>query len=196
MNVCFFCAASDLEPRYTEPAVELVRRVIADGHTLVWGGSDRGLMRDIASAAQEAGGKIIGISMESLKHTAREGADEMIIARDLGERKALLLERSDAIITLVGGTGTLDEFTDLLELRRHGVHDKQMIILNTDNFYQGLKLQYERMKHDGFLDRLPRPFGQLVTFADTPEEAMEALYVVPSRQTTGVLAVPVSNEAL
>lgn len=197
MNVCFFCAASDLEPRYTEPARQLARMVVEAGHTLVWGGSDRGLMREIASAAQEAGGKIVGISMESLKNTARENADEMIIARNLSERKALFLERSDAIVALVGGTGTLDELTDIFELRRHGVHNKQIIVLNTENFYEGLRLQYERMRQDGFLDRLPRPFDQLISFVDTPEQAMEVLFVVPSEPLVdGGMAVPVSNEAV
>jgi uncharacterized protein (TIGR00730 family) len=196
MNVCFFCAASDLEPRYTEPARALARMVVEAGHTLVWGGSDRGLMREIASSAQEAGGKIIGISMESLKQTARVGADEMIIAKDLGERKALFMQRSDAIIALVGGTGTLDELTDIFELRRHGVHDKQIIVLNTDNFYAGLKAQYQRMLDDGFLDRLPRPFDQLISFADTPEEAMKYLYVTTPGGSIGTMHVPVSNEAI
>ncbi|HJQ07878.1 MAG TPA: TIGR00730 family Rossman fold protein [Candidatus Saccharimonadales bacterium] len=175
MNICFFCAASDLEPRYTDPARELARMVAEQGHTLVWGGSDRGLMRDIASAAQGAGGRIVGISMESLKLTARADADQMIIARDLGERKALFLQHSDAVVALVGGTGTLDELTDLFELRRHGVHNKPLVVLNTDNFYKGLRLQYERMQYDGLLDRLPRPIDQLIAFADTPTEAMELL---------------------
>lgn len=193
MNVCFFCSASDLAPRYTEPAKELVRRVVQDGHTLVWGGSDCGLMREIATAAQEVGGKIIGISMESIKQTARSSADEMIIARDLSERKKLMLQRSDAIVVLVGGTGTLDELTEVFELRRHGVHNKPIVVLNTDNFYEGLRLQYNRMMQDGCLDRLPRPLDQLITFVDTPEEALAALYAPqPETQPT----VPASNEAI
>lgn len=175
MNVCIFCAASDLAPNYTEPAERLATMLARDGHNLVWGGSNVGLMRDIASAVQVGGGELIGVSMESLKNTARPDADEMYIARDLAERKTVMLERADAIVTLVGGTGTLDELAEVFELRRHGVHDKPIIILNTDDFYAGLRLQYERMQQDGFLDRLPRPLSQLIAFADTPEEVIDLL---------------------
>ncbi|HSX00235.1 MAG TPA: TIGR00730 family Rossman fold protein [Patescibacteria group bacterium] len=197
MNICFFCAASDLEPRYTEPAVRLARMVAEAGHTLVWGGSDRGLMSDIARAAQAAGGEVLGITMESLKQTALESADRMIVARDLAERKALMLEHSDAIVTLTGGTGTLDEFTELFELRRHGVHDKPLIILNTEGFYDGLLTQWQRMADDDFLDRLPRPLFELVTMAETPEEVMalvEGELAVPQK----ILSTPLvfSNEAI
>jgi uncharacterized protein (TIGR00730 family) len=196
MNICFFCAASDVDAHYTEPARALARMVVEEGHTLVWGGSDRGLMREIASAAQDVGGKIIGISMESLKHTAREGADEMIITADLAERKKVMMERSDVIITLVGGTGTLDEMTEMFELKRHGIHNMPLIILNTDGFYDGLKLQYERMKADGFLDRLPRPFDDLMAFAETPEEAMRMLGATPTQPFTNGAPLPISNEAI
>ncbi|HYH75364.1 MAG TPA: TIGR00730 family Rossman fold protein [Candidatus Saccharimonadales bacterium] len=196
MNVCFFCAASDVDVRYTEPARQLARMVVEEGHTLVWGGSDRGLMREIASAAQDVGGKIVGITMESLKHTARQNADEMIVTADLAERKKVMMERSDAVITLVGGTGTLDEMTELFELRRHGVHNETLIILNTDGFYDGLKMQYERMKQDGFLDRLPRPFDQLIAFADTPEQVMELLGMPPTQPFTDGAPMPISNEAI
>lgn len=190
MNICFFCSARDLEQRYREPALQLVRMVAQDGHTLVWGGSDRGLMGDIATAAQEVGGKIVGISMESLKHTARQNADEMTVAPDLYERKRLLLDRSDAIVTLVGGTGTLDELTEVFEMRRHGFHSKPIIVLNTDNFYEGLKLQYDRMQQDGLLGNLNQPLNQLVTFVDTPEEARQVLYEQLTTPSEPLLAAP------
>jgi uncharacterized protein (TIGR00730 family) len=173
MNICIFCAASDLGPRYTNPAKRLAAMIAEQGHTLVWGGSDRGLMKVVADTAQEHGGKIVGITMESLKLSAREGADEMIIAKDLAERKKVMLDRSDAIVTLPGGTGTLDEMTELFELKRHGVHRKPLVILNTANFYYGLHLQYKRMAEDGFLDRLPVSLDDLIQFAHTPEEAMQ-----------------------
>jgi len=174
MNICVFCSASDLPEKFTKPAVEFARLLAENGHTLVWGGSNVGLMRDIAAGVQEAGGKIIGVSMELLKATARPGSDEMIIAKDLGERKALMLDRSDAIVTLVGGTGTLDELTEVFELKRHGLHSKPIIILNTDDFYTGLHKQYLHMQAEGFLNR-QAPLDELVTFAKTPEEIIAIL---------------------
>lgn len=179
MNIGIFCSAAVVGDVYVKDARNLARMIAEEGHTLVWGGSDRGLMHEVATTAQMAGGRIFGVSMEQLKASAYQGADVMLFARDLAERKALLLQHSDAIVTLVGGTGTLDELTDLLENRRYGRHNKPLIILNTDNFYEGLKLQYDRMQKEDFLSRLPRPLSDLLAFADTPEEVMAIIAAGP-----------------
>ncbi len=75
----------------------------------------------------------------------------MVITADLAERKATLLARSDALVVMAGGLGTLDEATDILELRKHGRHDKPVVLLNTAGFYDGLVIQLRRMEQDGFL---------------------------------------------
>lgn len=169
---------NDLEAKYTTPAKQLASPIAASGHTLVWGGSNYGLMKIMADGVQQGGGKIVGISMKLFKNHARKDADEMIIAKNLGERKALLLERSDIVVMMVGGLGTLDEATEIIELKKQAHHDKTIIILNTDGFYDGLKLQLERMATEGFLpvkeqgDITIRPLSQLVRFVDTPEQVM------------------------
>lgn len=191
MNVCVFCSASDLPAKYTEPAIRLATSLAENGHNLVWGGSNVGLMRDIASGVQDAGGKIIGVSMELLKSTARPNADEMIITKDLGERKAEMLKRSDAIVTLVGGTGTLDELTDVFEFKRHGLHNKPIIVLNTDNYYAGLQQQLYHMQQEGFLNR-QAPLDSLIRFVNTPEEVI-ALLGEPSTQDQGNMFVASSE---
>ena len=172
MNICVFCSMYDVDAKYTAPAVELARAIGERGHTLVWGGSDNGLMNTIASAVQERGGKLIGVTMERIKEKARKNANEMIITKDLAERKRLMRERSDAFVLLAGGIGSLDEITEILELKKHGLHDKPVVILNTDNFYEGLKLQLERMKNEGFIER---PLKELAYFVDTPREVIEYL---------------------
>jgi uncharacterized protein (TIGR00730 family) len=126
-------------------------------------------MKKIASAVQETGNKIIGISMLSLKDLARKDADEIIIAKGLSERKSAMLDRADAIAVLVGGIGTLDEVTEVLGLKKHEFHNKPVVIINTDNFYEGLKLQLQKMKDDGFIKK---PLEEFVYFADKPEEAI------------------------
>lgn len=172
MNVCFFCSAMDLEEKYTKPALELVEMVAKAGHTLVWGGSKKGLMQQIADTARAVGGKVVGVSMERFRDVAYHEADELVIAKSLGERKFMLLDRSEAVVVLVGGIGTLDEATEVLELRKHGAHAKPIIFLNTDNFYEGLHTQLQRMQNDGFL---PTDFRGLAYFATTPREAMRYL---------------------
>lgn len=176
--ILVFCSANDLEEKYTKPAKEFAKLIAQNGYGFVWGGSDTGLMRVMASAVQDVGGKIIGISVEMLKHKARQNANEMIIAKDLAERKSIMLKRGDAIVLLVGGIGALDEITGILELKKHSVHNKPIIILNTDHFYEGLKIQLQKMKDDGFLTR---PLDDLIYFADTPQEAME--YINQKLQT-------------
>ncbi|MEU2225082.1 TIGR00730 family Rossman fold protein [Streptomyces sp. NPDC018347] len=172
MNICVFLSAADLDERYTRPAREFAELLGKGGHTLVWGGSDSGLMKVVADGAQETGGRLVGVSVEFLANKARPGADEMIIAADLAERKRLLLEKADAVVIMVGGTGTLDEATEILELKKHGRTDKPVVLLNTAGFYDGLEQQFRRMEAEGFL---PRPLAELVFFADEPAGALAHL---------------------
>jgi uncharacterized protein (TIGR00730 family) len=169
MNICVFLSAADLDERYTRPAREFAAAIGNGGHTLVWGGSDTGLMKVVADGVQEAGGRLVGISVELFRELARKDADEMVFARDLAERKALLLARSDAVVVMVGGLGTLDEATEILELRKHGLHNKRVVLLNTAGFYDGLIIQLERMDGDGFL---PVPLAELVFFAEDGADAL------------------------
>jgi uncharacterized protein (TIGR00730 family) len=165
MRICVFLSAADLDDRYTRPAREFAKLIGKGGHTLVWGGSDVGLMKVVADGVQEAGGRLLGVSVEFLAAKARSGAHEMVIAKDLAERKRLLLEQADAVVVMVGGTGTLDEATEILELKKHGHTDKPVVLLNTEGFYDGLKEQFRRMEAEGFL---PRPLTDLVFFAEEP----------------------------
>jgi uncharacterized protein (TIGR00730 family) len=170
MNVTVFCSAQEVNPTYVKAAQEFATLIGSGGHTLVWGGSDRGTMKVIADAAQQAGGRIVGISVEPIKVSARPNADEMIIAKNWPERRALLLSRGDVIVVLLGGIGTLDEVTEVLEYKKQKLHDKPVLFLNVDGFYNGFKMQLERMAREGF-------FGgallDLLVFVDTPEEAMQ-----------------------
>ncbi|GAA5004761.1 LOG family protein [Streptomyces siamensis] len=167
MKICVFLSAADLDERYTRPARELAELLGKGGHTLVWGGSDTGLMKVVADGVRKAGGRLEGVSVSFLRQWARQDADEMVVAGDLAERKALLLARADAVVVLAGGLGTLDEVTEILELRKHGLHDKPVVLLNSAGFYDGLTLQLRRMEEEGFLPvRLDELFFPAATAAD------------------------------
>ncbi|MFC4502019.1 MULTISPECIES: TIGR00730 family Rossman fold protein [Streptomyces] len=172
MRICVFLSAADLDDRYTRPAREFAELLGKGRHTLVWGGSDTGLMKVVADGVQESGGRLCGVSVTFLAAKARAGSDEMVIARDLAERKKLLLEKADAVVVMVGGTGTLDEATEILELKKHGHTDKPVVLLNTAGFYDGLKTQFRRMEDEGFL---PLPLTDLVFFAEEPVGALAYL---------------------
>lgn len=172
MNICVFCSANDLADEYIDAARRFARHLAEHGHTLIWGGTNTGLMEVIASGVQAGGGRIIGVSLELWREVNRTDADEMVVARTLGERKATMLERSDALVMLVGGIGTLDELTEVIELKRQGAHAKPIVVLNTAGFYDGFKQQLERMEADGFLSA---PLAEYVGFSDTPDEAIAYL---------------------
>lgn len=163
MKVCVFLSAADLDERYTRPARAFAELLGQHGHTLVWGGSDTGLMKVVADGVRETGGRLAGVSVEFMRSFAREDAEEMAFAKDLAERKALLLAGSDAVVVMAGGLGTLDELTEILELKKHRLHDKPMVLLNAAGFYDGLVLQLRRMEEEGFL---PRPLEELLFITD------------------------------
>ncbi|MBI4088110.1 TIGR00730 family Rossman fold protein [Candidatus Kaiserbacteria bacterium] len=176
MNICVFCSAQQVPEKYNDAARMTGSLIAKGGHTLVWGASDRGCMKILADTAQQGGARTLGISMELLKGRARKQIDELIVAKDLGGRKGLMLERSDAFVALAGGIGTLDEVTEIVALRRHGLHHKPIVFLDTDNFYKGTREQFETMEREGFFKDADAGsvvgIGNLVHFAATPEEAM------------------------
>ena len=173
-NIGIFCSANDLPQKYTRPAEELAKLIARNGYGLVWGGSNHGLMKLIATAAQEEGGRLIGVSVKHLEHIAREDADEMYITDDPGERKKTFLSRADAIVALVGGIGTFDEITDVLENKKHGLYKGILVVLDSEGFWDGFKVQMERMKSDGFINQ---SLDELIFFAQTPQEVMDYIEV-------------------
>jgi uncharacterized protein (TIGR00730 family) len=181
MNICVFCSSNDLAKKYTGPAKELAKLLAEAGHTMIYGGSDYGLMKIMADGMQQGGGKIVGVTIPIYHPHARKNADEMVLTKTLGERKAAILERSDAIVVLIGGLGTLDELTEFLELKKQDHHNKPIIILDTDGFYEGLRMQLERMAKENFLSMgenthlSAKTLEQFVQFVDTPAEVMALL---------------------
>lgn len=167
--IAVFCSAAELEEKYIVTARQFATLMSQNGYHLVWGGSNKGLMKVIADEVAQSGGELIGVTIDIFNDIVREGVTEKIISPTLGERKATMLLRADAIVTLVGGVGTLDEITEVIELKKQGKHNKPIIILNTDHFYDGLKMQLEKMQEEGFMHK---PIFDLIDFADTPEEAM------------------------
>lgn len=171
-NVCVFLSASPVPQVYIAPAKKFARLLVKHKYNFIWGGTDKGLMKIVSDEIKKNGGKTIGITTEFLKDSRKKDADAMIITKDFSARKKLMCQKSNAFVVLVGGIGTIDEITELLELKKHRFHDKPIIFLNTNNFYSGLKQQLIRMEKEGFL---PRKLNQLVFFADSPKTAIEYL---------------------
>ena|SRR5579884_1535948 len=179
LKVAVFCSANELDLKYQRPAQEMAKLLAEHGHSLIFGGSNRGLMKIMADGMKAGGAKLYGFSVEFLKKYARQDLDELIIAKTIGERKMLMLERADVLIMLPGGTGTLDEITDVIELKKHGRHQKPILVLNTDHFYDGLHQQINRMHKEGFLWH---EVGYYLRFFDRPSDLVSHLNSLkPSR---------------
>jgi len=169
MNITVFCSQYEVAEKYEKTAEMFARFVAERGYALVWGGCDEGLMHIIAEAAHHGGARTIGVISEQIKDKAYKNADELIVVKNAREMNLGLIERGDVMVALAGGIGTLNEITEVLRMRKNGLLNKPTIIINTDNFYSGLKQQLQKMHGEGFLNE---NVVKSVYFADTPEDAM------------------------
>lgn len=145
-QLCVYCSSrSDIDPAFVAAARELGKAIAVAGDTLVYGGGAVGLMGEIARATQAAGGKVLGVIPQFMMGTevAYDKADELIVTKDMRERKAIMEERADAFIVLPGGFGTLEELAEILTLRQLKQHDKPIIIISVDDFYAPLVTLFE-----------------------------------------------------
>lgn len=167
-----FLSAKDLPPKYTEPAVEFGKLLVQQGYRFVYGGSEVGLMKVVADIVEETGGSIVAVSTTIFQSVCRTGVSEVFLTGSISERKNVMLRESDAVVALSGGTGTLDEVTEIIELRKNNAHDKPVVFINTGGFWNGLKIQLETMEQEGFLFK---PLHELLYFAESPQDAISYL---------------------
>ncbi|MBI5799421.1 MAG: TIGR00730 family Rossman fold protein [Verrucomicrobia bacterium] len=152
-SLCVYCSSSDrVDPCYAEAAVELGMLIGQRGLTLVYGGASVGLMGRLAVAVQRGGGRVVGVIPQSLRdrEIAYESADELIVTRDLRERKAIMESRADAFVALPGGFGTLEEVLEVLTLKQLRTHEKPIVFLNTAGFYDRLLAVFEHLYEQRF----------------------------------------------
>lgn len=153
-HIAVFCGASSgHDPIYAQVARDLGRAIVQRGLGVVYGGGHVGLMGVVADAAMQAGGPVVGVIpgfMEKVED-AHRGVTELVVVNDMHERKMVMHQRSQAVIALPGGFGTMDELFELLTWRQLGLHAKPMGLLNVNGFFDGLLEQMARMERDGFL---------------------------------------------
>lgn len=154
MNIAVFCGANTgRDPGILHAAQEMGRTIAQRGMGVVYGGGHVGLMGAVADAALQAGGRVIGVipgfMME--KELAHQQLTELIVVKDMHERKMRMHELSQAVVALPGGFGTMDEVFELLTWRQLGLHAKPVGLLNVNGFYTPLLEQVVRMEEDGFL---------------------------------------------
>jgi cytokinin riboside 5'-monophosphate phosphoribohydrolase len=147
-HICVYSSSSDMvAPEYFAVARELGAAIAQRGHTLVFGGTNVGLMGACAKAAHQGGGKVIGIipSFIADRGLAFEKADELIVTSDMRRRKAIMEERADAFVALPGGFGTLEEMFEIITLKQLQQHNKAIVFLNAAGYYGPLAAALEHM---------------------------------------------------
>jgi uncharacterized protein (TIGR00730 family) len=154
--VCVFCASStDLEQHWLDLAYATGRALAERGHTLVSGGGRVGMMGAVADGTRAGGGRTLGVIPQSLvdREVADTRADELIVTGDMGGRKNLMIDRSDAFITLPGGLGTLDELFEVWTTALLDLHRKPIVLLDPDGFYDGLMAWLDGLAGTRFVRR-------------------------------------------
>lgn len=176
MTIAIFCAAnSNIPPLYYTRTRELCEYLAAEGHSVIFGGCDVGLMGCVAHSMHAAGGPIIGVVPRIFINNPQRPLpylDELIPCENLSDRKDIIISRADVCIALPGGVGTLDEVFHVVAQTSVGYHQKPTILYNIDGFWNPLRLMIEQMRENGMLrDNL----DQMLCFCDTLDSLSETL---------------------
>jgi uncharacterized protein (TIGR00730 family) len=153
-RVCVFCGSMPgHDPAYAEAARALGELLAARDLGLVYGGARVGLMGAVADAALAAGGEVLGVIPRGLvrRELAHVALTDLEVVDTLGERKARMVERSDAFVALPGGFGTLDELFEVVTWSQLGLHGKPAGLLDVGGYWQGLVAWIETAVAAGFV---------------------------------------------
>ncbi len=155
-SVAVYCgSASGANPAFGRAATTLGRQLAEAGCTLVYGGSNAGLMGMVADAALAAGGRVIGVIPDDLfeREVAHLGLSELRVVRSMHERKALMNDLAEGFVALPGGIGTLDELVEMYTWNQLGIHQKPCALLNIDGYYDSLLAFLRHAADQGLLQR-------------------------------------------
>lgn len=174
-KACVFCASSHkISEKYVSDARRLGELLVENGWGLIYGGGSTGLMGAVADAVLAKGGEVTGIIPTFMVEVewAHKGVKDMRQTDNMSQRKRLLIETSDAVITLPGSTGTMDEFFEAMADKKLGLFAKPLILLNTNGFFDHTIAQMKLMVEENFMSQ---HHLDVLSIAQTPEEVIEYL---------------------
>ena len=152
MNITVYLGASvGNDPAFLPAVQELGNWIGANGHALVYGGSKSGLMGALADSVLEAGGHVTGVEPSFFIEAEfqHDGIDDLIVTSDMAERKAKMIELGDAFIAFPGGTGTLEEITEVMSKVSLRHLDAPCILYNLNGYYDSLRALLQHMIEKG-----------------------------------------------
>ena len=175
MKVAVFCSSRmGNRTEYAEETRKLGLALAEAGCELVYGGEEYGLMKVVADSVLARGGRVCGVipNIPMMQEHIHPHLQEYVYVRDMAERKSMMMKLADAFIALPGGTGTLDELSEVLCQNKIGEMDKPLLLLNVAGYYDPLWQFLEQMVTEGMMDETDP--AQLM-MAPTASEAVAAL---------------------
>ena len=175
MNITVYLGALEgNDPALGDAVRELGTWIGESGNSLIYGGSKSGLMGQIAESVLNAGGKVTGVEPQFFidSELQYDEITELIVTKDMAERKAKMIELGDAFIAFPGGTGTLEEITEVMSLVSLKPLAAPCILYNLNGYYDDLKHLLSLMIEKG-LSSAERQKG--IFFAETLEEIIDIL---------------------
>jgi len=174
-TVCVYCASSSrIDPVYLKAAQTLGKLMTRHAITIVYGGGAIGSMGELATAALNEGGNVIGIIprfMQKLEW-AHKGLSQLMVVQNLHQRKRMMIKGVDAVIALPGGSGTLEELLEAITWKRLGLFIKPIIIVNVNHFFDPLIAMFDKIIAENFMDERHQ---QMWTVVDESEAVIEGI---------------------
>jgi uncharacterized protein (TIGR00730 family) len=148
-KICVYCGSgAGTDPAFLQAARDFGEILAKNDIGLVYGGGGNGMMGSLAHATLDHGGSVTGIIPEFLvqREHASRGARELIITRDMHERKRKMFDLADAFVALPGGVGTLEELVEQLTWVQLGRHRKPVLVVNIEGFWEPLCALFDHMR--------------------------------------------------
>ena len=174
MNITVYLgSASGKDPKYAREVIKLGTWIGRAGHRLIYGGSRIGLMGELAEAVLQAGGEVIGVEPQFFIDAGFEYSDitQLIITKDMSERKAKMIELGDAFIAFPGGTGTLEEISEVISKICLGHLQAPCVVYNLNGYYESLKNLLSHMIETGLASA---DLMDKVVFAENLQDIIQA----------------------
>ena len=152
-TICVFCASSErIDPRYIELATDVGTELARRGFDLVSGGGSVSCMGAVARAVRAGGRRTTGVIPQALvdMEVADGDADELVVTRDMRERKGEMERRSDGFLALPGGLGTLDEIFEIWVMRSLDLNELPLVVLDPDGVFAMMRAQVDDLVLRGF----------------------------------------------
>jgi uncharacterized protein (TIGR00730 family) len=158
-------SARGRSPRYVAAARELGEAMAERGIRLVYGGARIGMMGEVADAVMKNGGEVIGVIPEHLQTTevGHSGITELKVVESMHVRKKLMFDLSDGFAVLPGGYGTLDELFEIITWRMLKLHDKPVVVLNIDGYWDAFQRLIDQLIGEGFARPDSRQYFSVVS---------------------------------